>query len=395
MLQLRNYCFNLFSILIICHLIFGVPLMYAQESVETDQSTIDTGLDINGLRPEDYDKNGWKQLPNGKWVASPVNAVYRAKSNWDIYDVVYNKSGNYYLVLGQGATGKGMDSKNTQSKQNIFVSVLMGKRELSSRNISGEKRSYHFSFTIKPDSGKKSLHKTFFDGEEDGVLILKDSRNKQHNFDVKIKPGSIVTVFLTGIVNKGVSEDKNKPVDFTAQELISLLQSNDKVNATIQGKKNDWSCNFDIIGRVPTVYENMSATKKLKDLPSEKAAMSTGKKVLIGVGAVILTAAAIYIGTQIADGMDPGDDFVGTAQNFSQADPGSAVPKNDFVVNEVAKEMQKAFDKSSTTGAPYPKYDVWIDMIKEKLLEGGTTAPPRLLHDYAETVHEQASEMVK
>jgi hypothetical protein len=365
--------------------------MYAQESNGNEYSVIDNGLDINGLRPEDYDLNGWAQLPNGTWVPSPVGAKYSIESNWNIYDVIYNaEKSTYNLIFGQQATGKSIDSQKVESNQNIFVNVLLSKKIISSKTDTGDRKSYYFSFSIKPDGEEKSLHKTFFDREEDGFLILKDSKNEPHTFNVKVKPGSFVTVYATGVVNTGVSENKNKPKDYNTQELISVLQNNEKVNATIQGKNNEWSCNFDIIGNLPKVYENLTATKELSELSTEKADMSTGAKVTIGVLTAIAVAAAIYIGIKMDD--KPG------ATDFSQAASGAAsraAPNGYNTVKEIAEKMQKASDASSKTGALYPNISYWNKMITENLSTRFHKVPPELLDDYIEGIRQAASELVK
>jgi len=53
-------------------------------------------LDINGLLPSDYDKNGWAQRADGKWVASPTGALYKGQEEKNlsflISSVIYEMS---------------------------------------------------------------------------------------------------------------------------------------------------------------------------------------------------------------------------------------------------------------------------------------------------------------
>jgi hypothetical protein len=37
------------------------------------------GKDVNGLRQEDYDANGWYRMPDGKWVKNPNGAIFEEK----------------------------------------------------------------------------------------------------------------------------------------------------------------------------------------------------------------------------------------------------------------------------------------------------------------------------
>jgi len=346
---------NVLISLIICNLIFGVPLMYAQETSRTGDST--------GVK-------------------------YSTRTNWGVYDVIYNtENKDYNVILGQAADGKGYVLKNDElSKQNIFANVVISKKATFFGDITGKRTLYYFSISIKPEAGKKSLHKTIWEREEAGSLLLVNSNGERHFFDVRVKPGSFVTVYAAGAVNRLVSEYNNKPNDFEVEKLISVLQNNEKLHAFIYGKNFDWSCEFDIIGNLPKIDENLTTTRNISEISTEKAAMSTGKKILVGIGAIALIAGTIFLGIQMADGAD---EMEATTQNFSQASPGieGATPRSNDIIGNIAQKMKE-------TRTPQPD-SYWRKVIIEQFVINGTPVPPEMAESWAELIRQQAIQMAK
>jgi len=53
------------------------------EAIEAEMDTEQNGLDVNGLTPKDYDVNGWA-LKDGIWVASPRGALYKGSEDHNV-----------------------------------------------------------------------------------------------------------------------------------------------------------------------------------------------------------------------------------------------------------------------------------------------------------------------
>jgi len=290
---------NIFCIILISDMLFSTPLIYAQENSISQEE-----IDNNGLRPQDYDKNGWAKDKNGKWVASPNGAIFKAQTSWALFNAGYNeKNGDYNLLSLQVVNGKGINSKSNTSEEEITVYILHTKD--SETTEGSTRKSVYISFEIKPSNGAKSLRNTLFDSEEKGTVTLQNARDEIYLYDFTIKPGDVVecSAFSSLLVETG--EEYSEPSDI--KEMISLLQKNETYKILIEGKGN-WSCEFELQGGLPEIknnwtpynngYEYLVLDTDVESDPkdNEKPKMSTGKKILIGIGIVALTALAIYGG---------------------------------------------------------------------------------------------------
>jgi len=268
---------NLICFILMCSFLFSMPLAYAQEANN------EIVLDINGLKPSDYDKNGWAKTSDGKWVSSPLGAKFRdiREDSWVPFIVDYNEvSGDHALFFLQLADGIGLDSKNKISVQQVSIQLLQEKI--------GNESQVNIVFDLIPQGKDKSLRDTWFSSEEDGFLSIEDSRGAVYDYELVVSPGKTVEVRLKDM-----------------REFISLLHQRDTYNAVIGSEKGNWACLFKLNGFLPIVRNNWSPknTGGLKYLPVEgkfqlgrKGGMSIGKKIITGIAIAAVVALAIYGG---------------------------------------------------------------------------------------------------